>query len=114
MEINKIIKTVSGDTIVAQILSETISYVEVKNPFKIYSTFDNQNMKLEVIRWDWASRFDQPFRIYKTAIVSVSDPTFNLAKSYVEVVDNELHFYEKKKAEEAIDEFEDFDKKDIH
>ena len=114
MEINKIIKTVSGETIVAQILSETISYIEVNNPFKIYSTFDDGNMRLEVIRWDWASRFDQPFRIYKTAIVSVSDPTFNLEKSYVEVLDKESTFYDKKKVEEYTEELKDIDKKDIH
>jgi len=111
--IYKIIKTVSGETLIAEIMSETISYVEVKNPFKISAMVNHeQQMRIEVIRWDWSSRFDQPFRIYKTAIVAVSDPTFNLLNSYTDVVNSESYTKDNNKFD--MEEDLNLNDKEIH
>lgn len=94
MTICKIFKLVSRDTIVAEVVNETVSYIEVMNPLSVYNDFPDEasrTMNLQVVRWDFSSKSDQPFRIYKTGIVSVSDPTDNMESSYFQVVDDHLH-----------------------
>lgn len=94
MTICKIFKLVSRDTIVAEVVNETVSYIEVMNPLSVYNDFPDEasrTMNLQVVRWDFSSKSDQPFRIYKTGIVSVSDPTDNMESSYFQVVDDHQH-----------------------
>jgi len=93
MNICKIIKTVSGDTIIAEIVAETLSYIEVTNPFQIYNEYsstENQVLNLQVAKWDYSSTFKDPFRIYKTGIISVSTPTSKLEQSYYQVLNTEF------------------------
>jgi len=94
MTICKIFKLVSRDTIVAEVVNETVSYIEVMNPLSVYNDFPDEasrTMNLQVVKWDFSSKSDQPFRIYKTGIVSVSDPTDNMESSYFEVVNDHQH-----------------------
>jgi len=89
----KIFKLVSRDTIVAEVVNETVSYIEVLNPLAVYNDYpdrESTTMNLQVVRWDFSSKSNEPFRIYKTGIISVSDPTDNMESSYLQVIDDYL------------------------
>lgn len=91
MNATKIIRTSSGDSLIAKIINETISYIEVMYPFQIWNEIESERRKLniQVIKWDYASDFTQPFRMYKTSIISISDPTDDMKSSYENVINSE-------------------------
>ena len=43
MTICKIFKLVSRDTIVAEVVNETVSYIEVMNPLSVYNDFPDES-----------------------------------------------------------------------
>lgn len=90
MDVTKIIRTSSGDTLVSRVINETISYIEIMYPFQILNQIEGgEKLNIRVLKWDYASDFKQPFRMYKTSIISISDPTEDMKKSYENVINSD-------------------------
>lgn len=90
MDVTKIIRTASGDTLITRIINETISYIEIMYPFQIWNEIEGrEKLNIQVLKWDYASDFKQPFRMYKTSIIAISDPTEDMKQSYENVINSE-------------------------
>jgi hypothetical protein len=116
MNICKILKFGNGDTIIGVITNESPEWIDVMNPFQIHQGYPDQEsrqMNLEVLKWDFCSDYSTAFRVYKTGIVSLSDPTENMENSYHEVVESRDLNSEKESATgfKAVDAVEEFKKK---
>jgi hypothetical protein len=82
----KLIKLTTGETIIAMVVSETSSYVEIHRAIKILMTpKGTDSYAILMVKWDAAMDFEEPVKVFKTSIVSVAEPEAQFKKSYMEV-----------------------------
>jgi hypothetical protein len=82
----KLIKLTTGETIIAMVVSETSSYVEIHRAIKILMTpKGTDSYAILMVKWDAAMDFEKPVKVFKTSIVSVAEPEAQFKKSYMEV-----------------------------
>ena len=85
MIVCKVLKLSNGDTIVGNVIEETRGYIEVLFPVKIHTERQGDSMGITFVKWDPTSNFKYPFRIFKTSVVSVSEPTLDFIDHYKEI-----------------------------
>lgn len=86
---NKILKLSNGDTVIADISEETKTYIDLMRPIKILSVQKQDgNLQVLFMRWDHAMDFEKPVRVFKSAIVSVGEPTNEYIKSYKDIYED--------------------------
>jgi hypothetical protein len=97
----KILKLSSGETIIGNILKETVSYLDMNLPLKVLFIMhpDSGKMNLSILRWDPIMDYDQPVRVYKNSIVACAEPTPLMLKNYNDIM--------KQTSEETIEESEE-------
>jgi len=82
----KLLKLTTGETIIAVVVSETSSYVEIHRAIKILMTpKGTDSYAILMVKWDAAMDFEEPVKVFKTSIVSVAEPEAQFKKSYMEV-----------------------------
>lgn len=81
----KVIRLVTGESVVASIVEETKDYVDLYRPIKLYFAPKSQNaVGVMMTKWDYIVDFEHPTRVFKTSIVSVAEPLDNFKESYIE------------------------------
>ena len=82
----KVLKLINGETILGSIVEETKTYVDVFRPVKVaISARDSKSYNVLLLKWDPTIDYSTPTRLFKSAIVSVSEPTEDFLNSYKEV-----------------------------
>lgn len=82
----KVLKLNNGDTIIARVLIETPTSLDIDMPYKFYSVMNSRgNFNLTVFRWDPTIDYNNPIRLFKNAIVACGDPSPNILESYKEI-----------------------------
>jgi hypothetical protein len=86
----KVIRLNTGEIIIGNITEESRSYIDVYRPVRIVMkpVNDAATVSVTFIRWELISDFNNPVRIFKHALVSVSDPTEEFSSNYIEVFEN--------------------------
>ena len=81
----KVIKLVTGETIMGSITEETKYYVDVYRPIKLYVVPKGEHaMSVMLAKWDHISDYDVATRVFKTGILSVGEPSLNCIETYNE------------------------------
>jgi hypothetical protein len=95
----KVLKLNTGETILGNITEEARSYIDVHRPMKV-SIIPNRSGSLSValMRWEPISDFENPVRIFKYAIVAVSEPSIEFKDNYAEIYNQyeNKEFFEEK------------------
>jgi hypothetical protein len=105
--IRKVFKLSNGETIIANVQKETVSYIEIGNPLKFIMYMTNSGkLNISILKWDPTFNTQYPVRIYKTSIVACAEPTNEINRNYDEIIDNGLHH------EDRV-ENDDSDKEDL-
>jgi len=95
----KVLKLNTGETILGNITEEARSYIDVHRPMKV-SIIPNRSGSLSValMRWEPISDFENPVRIFKYAIVAVSEPSVEFKDNYAEIYNQyeNKEFFEEK------------------
>ena len=82
----KLIKLNTGESIIASVMSETSTYIEVHRAIKILMTpKGTESYAILMVKWDPSMDFEVPVRVLKNAIVSIGEPEEQFKKSYMEV-----------------------------
>jgi hypothetical protein len=82
----KIVRVNNGDVIIADIMSQESTYIEVSMPFLVSVKTEMGMIGVGLNRWDPVSDSNITVRIFKTSIISIAHPTHNMLKSYLEAV----------------------------
>ena len=84
----KILKLSNGETIIGNITTETVSYIDVNMPFKVVliQQQEQNRLNLSVLKWDPTFDYNFPVRVYKTSIVACAEPTDMMMKNYSELL----------------------------
>lgn len=81
----KVIKLVTGETIMGSITDETQHYVDVYRPIKLYVVPRGEHaMSVMLAKWDHITDYETSTRVFKTGILSVGEPSLNCVDSYNE------------------------------
>jgi len=88
LSICKILKLSNGETIIGNITTETVSYIDVNMPFKVVliPQPEQNRLNLSVLKWDPTFDYNFPVRVYKTSIVACAEPTDMMMKNYSELL----------------------------
>ncbi len=88
LSICKILKLSNGETIIGNITTETVSYIDVDMPFKVVliPQPEQNRLNLSVLKWDPTFDYNLPVRVYKTSIVACAEPTDMMMKNYSELL----------------------------
>lgn len=88
LSICKILKLSNGETIIGNITTETVSYIDVNMPFKVVliPQPEQNRLNLSVLKWDPTFDYNLPVRVYKTSIVACAEPTDMMMKNYSELL----------------------------
>ena len=87
MDIRKVFKLSNGETIIANVQKETVSYVEIGNPLKFIMYMTNSGkLSISILKWDPTFSSQYPVRIYKTSIVACAEPTTDIIRNYDEII----------------------------
>jgi hypothetical protein len=82
----KVLKLNTGETVMGNITEETRSYIDVHRPLRIVVVPKNNGAyAIALTRWEPISNFEYPIRLFKQAIVSVSEPHDEFRDNYVEI-----------------------------
>jgi hypothetical protein len=82
-DVCKIFKLTNGETIIALVSKETLSYVEVTMPYKLATVnLSSGRSHLVAQEWDTSINSDVPIRVFKTGIVAVAEPNEVIMKSF--------------------------------
>jgi|694.fasta_scaffold07822_17 hypothetical protein len=94
--IRKVFKLSNGETIIANVKKETVSYIEIDDPLKFVMYMTNSGkLSITILKWDPTFNTQYPVRIYKTSIVACAEPTSDIIKNYDEIIDSGLHLEER-------------------
>jgi hypothetical protein len=86
-QIYKVFKLSNGETIIASIVKETPSYVEIDKPFKLIGMVNSEgNLNLGIYKWDYTIDYSYSTRLFKNSIVAVSEPTKNMTHTYLDMI----------------------------
>jgi hypothetical protein len=97
----KVLKLINGETILGGITEETKTYVDIFRPVKVaISSRDTKSYNVILLKWDPTIDYETPTRIFKTAIVSVSEPTEDFLNSYKEIYEE----FDNKQTTEDVEE----------
>ena len=98
-KICKVLKLSDGETIIGNIIKETVSYIDVNSPLKIVFMIrpDMAIMNMSVMKWDPSFDYAHSIRVYKNSIVACAEPNEMMMKNYNEIL-------EQKDREETSDE----------
>jgi hypothetical protein len=97
----KVLKLINGETILGGITEETKTYVDIFRPVKVaISSRDTKSYNVILLKWDPTIDYETPTRIFKTAIVSVSEPTEDFLNSYKEIYEE----FDNKQITEDVEE----------
>lgn len=95
----KVLKLNTGETVMGNITEETRSYIDVHRPLRIVVVpKSNGAYAIALTRWEPVSNFEYPIRLFKQAIVSVSEPHDEFRDNYVEIYNQ----YDSKDIVEAV------------
>lgn len=93
----KVLKLNTGEVLISNITNEARSYIDLHRPVRVVMQPRGDGViSVGLVRWEMVTDFDSPIRVFKHALVSVSEPTEEFRENYIEVYDN----YENKKSEE--------------
>jgi hypothetical protein len=101
----KVLKLLTGETIIGSISEETKTYVDIEKPIKILvAPVGKDSFNVMLVKWDPTVDFSLPVRVFKQSIVSVAEPNNDFRESYMEVYNK----YDVKDSEsEERDEIDD-------
>ena len=101
----KVLKLLTGETIICSIAQETKTYIDVEKPIKILvAPVGKDSFNVMLVKWDPTVDFSLPVRVFKQSIVSVAEPNNDFRESYMEVYNK----YDVKDSEsEERDEIDD-------
>ena len=111
----KILKLSTGETIIASIETESATYVDILRPIKIILVpHGKESFNVLMVKWDLSINFELPVRVFKTSIVSVSEPEISFKESYADIfndyenedVEDELQFDDIKDVDDLSKELE--------
>jgi hypothetical protein len=86
-QIYKVFKLSNGETIIASIVKETPSYVEIDKPFKLIGMVNSEgSLNLGIYKWDYTIDYSYSTRLFKNSIVAVSEPTKNMTHTYIGMI----------------------------
>jgi len=111
----KILKLSTGETIIASIETESATYVDILRPIKIILVPQGkESFNVLMVKWDPSINFELPVRVFKTSIVSVSEPEISFKESYADIfndyenedVEDELQFDDIKNVDDLSKELE--------
>lgn len=88
LSICKMLKLSNGETIIGNITTETVSYVDVEMPFRVVLVpqYEQNRFHLSVLKWDPTFDYNLPVRVYKNSIVACAEPTNTMIKNYSELL----------------------------
>lgn len=99
----KLIKLVTGESIIGNITEETKVYIDIHRPIKVFVAPKGQDaLGIMMTKWDYISNYDVPARVFKHSIVSVSEPHEGFKESYLEMYNQLDKDPEEEDAEESI------------
>jgi hypothetical protein len=111
IKICKVLKLSNGETIIGNVMKETVTYIDVNAPLKVllYIQPDRHSMSLSVVKWDPTFDYKIPVRIYKNSIVACAEPTELMLKNYDEIMEQSRVRIEKEteQIEDEITELND-------
>ena len=82
----KVLKLLTGETIICSIAQETKTYIDVEKPIKILvAPVGKDSFNVMLVKWDPTVDFSLPVRVFKQSIVSVAEPNNDFRESYMEV-----------------------------
>ena len=82
----KVLKLLTGETIIGSISEETKTYVDIEKPIKILvAPVGKDSFNVMLVKWDPTVDFSLPVRVFKQSIVSVAEPNNDFRESYMEV-----------------------------
>lgn len=104
----KVLKLLTGETIISSISQETKTYIDVEKPIKIIiAPTGKDSFNVMLVKWDPIVDFNLPVRIFKQSIVSVAEPSQDFRDSYMEIY-NKYDVKESKSEErDEIDDLSD-------
>lgn len=105
----KVLKLSTGETIITSVEVEATSFIDIRRPVKIMLVPRDENtFSAMMVKWDSSMNFDLPVRIFKTAIVSVAEPTESFRESYIEIYSEfETYLNETEESDKQENEKED-------
>lgn len=90
--IKKVLKLSNGETIIGNVVRETVSYIEIENPLKFMTYMTNSGrMSISIMKWDPTFDTSTGVRIYKTSLVACADPSPDILQNYNEIIQDGLH-----------------------
>jgi hypothetical protein len=93
----KVLKLNTGEVILGNITEEARSYIDVHRPVRVIMQPRGDGVvSVGLVKWEMVSDFDSPVRVFKHALVSVSEPTEEFRLNYIDVYEN----YESKESAE--------------
>lgn len=82
----KVLRLSSGETIIGNVAEESRSYIDVHRPLRVViHPNNNGTLGIALVRWEPIADFDYPARIFKQALVSVTEPSEEFKENYVEI-----------------------------
>jgi hypothetical protein len=84
----KVLKLTSGDTVIGNVVEESIGYIEVHRPMRVViipKALEENEFHMSMMKWDPLINFSLNSRIFKQSIVSVSEATDDVLEVYVEL-----------------------------
>jgi hypothetical protein len=100
----KVLKLSNGETIIGNIIKETVSYIDVNKPLKILIMIrpELSQMNMSITNWDPTIDYALPIRVYKNSIVACAEPNQMIIKNYHEILE-QANKPEKEQSDEIIE-----------
>ena len=109
----RLLKLVTNESIVCEIISEHPSFFLIKRPLKVLviPRKDDEGFNLAILRWDLLLDFDEPVSLNKFSLISISILTEEIKLAYTDAIkkydtimsDNESEEHDK--LEKEVDQF---------